>query len=27
MRRKKLDERDFLIRQAEINQALAAESD
>ena len=27
MRRKKLDERDFLIRQAEINQALAANAD
>ncbi len=27
MRRKKLDERDFLLRQAEINAALAAESD
>ncbi len=27
MRRKKLDERDFLLRQGEINQALAAESD
>ena len=27
MRRKKLDERDFLLRQAEINQALAAVPD